>query len=93
VRVRWAATAEADLDRVVLHIASDSVGAALAMQERLLEATAGLADLGRRGRPGRVAGTRELLVAGTPYVAVYTIDPETIWILHVVHGARDWPPK
>ncbi|MEO8115432.1 MAG: type II toxin-antitoxin system RelE/ParE family toxin [Phenylobacterium sp.] len=93
MKVRWAAPAEADLDRLVVHIAKDSVEAAIRMQDRLLEATADLAERPRRGRLGRIAKTRELVVPGTPYIAVYMVDPDTVWILHVVHGAQDWPPK
>jgi toxin ParE1/3/4 len=92
VRVGWAASAEADLDKIVLYIAEDSPKAALAMQERLLEATEDLAQFPQRGRSGRIANTRELVVAGTPFVAVYKVDPEVVWILHVVHGAQNWPP-
>ena len=43
------------------------------------------------GRPGRVAGTRELVVTGTPYVAAYQVTRETVRILRVLHGAQQWP--
>jgi toxin ParE1/3/4 len=92
VRVGWAASAEADLDRIVLYIAGDSPRAALAMQERLLEATEDLARFPRRGRIGRVSDTRELVVAGTSFIAVYQVESEIVWILHLVHGAQSWPP-
>jgi plasmid stabilization system protein ParE len=50
------------------------------------------------GRPGRVAGTREKVVTGLPYILVYKIvpaaeDEETIAIMHVMHGAQNWPPE
>lgn len=43
------------------------------------------------GRAGRIRGTRELVVTGTPYVVAYRIMPEGVQVLAVVHGARDRP--
>lgn len=47
------------------------------------------------GRPGRVAGTRELVVINTPYIVAYTVDQraDTVVVLRVLHGARRWPEK
>jgi plasmid stabilization system protein ParE len=50
------------------------------------------------GRKGRVSGTYEKVVGGLPYIIAYALgdDPphqETITILHVIHGARDWPEE
>jgi toxin ParE1/3/4 len=54
-------------------------------------------DLLRRqpnlGRPGRVSGTRELVVPGTPYIVPYRVRDDEIHILRVFHGARRWPSK
>ena len=44
------------------------------------------------GRPGRVDGTRELLVHRN-YFMVYDVKDERIRIVRVLHGARRWPPK
>jgi len=43
------------------------------------------------GRPGRVDGTREFVVAGTPYIIPYRVRGETVELLAVMHGARRWP--
>jgi len=43
------------------------------------------------GRPGRVAGTRELVVPGTPFIVPYRVTTKTIEILRVYHAARRWP--
>ncbi len=47
----------------------------------------------RAGRTGKVPGTRELVVSGTPYMLLYRIADGVVQILGVIHGARDWPPK
>ena len=42
-----------------------------------------------RGRPGRDAGTREILFPPTPYVAVYRVREQTIEVMRVYHAAQD----
>jgi toxin ParE1/3/4 len=43
------------------------------------------------GRPGRVPGTRELVISNFPFVAAYSIEKERIVILAIYHGAQQWP--
>ncbi len=43
------------------------------------------------GRPGRVGGTRELVVNRIPFILVYRIESDALQILHFLHGARKWP--
>ena len=50
-----------------------------------------LADYPYSGRPGRVAGTRELAVSGTPYVIAYRVEAQAVLILRLLHGAQEWP--
>ena len=45
------------------------------------------------GRPGRVEGTRELVVPDTPYLVPYRVRGHAVEILRVFHGARKWPKK
>lgn len=44
------------------------------------------------GRVGRMAGTRELVIANTPYIAVYTTNGVVV-LLRLLHGAQKWPPS
>ena len=44
-----------------------------------------------RGRPGRVNGTRELVISPLPYIVVYRIRENFIEIAKVLHGAQRWP--
>jgi toxin ParE1/3/4 len=43
------------------------------------------------GRPGRVPGTRELVISNSPFVVAYSIEKERIVILALYHGAQQWP--
>jgi toxin ParE1/3/4 len=93
VRVRWLARGLANLNAEAEYIARDKPRAAA----RVVQATHQTVDLLRRhpnlSRPGRVSGTRELVVPGTPYIVPYRVRDDEIQILRVFHGARRWPSK
>jgi toxin ParE1/3/4 len=59
--------------------------------ERIATSVDRLATHPTLGRPGRVPGTRELVVSGTPYLIPYRVHGKTVEILRVFHGARKWP--
>lgn len=91
MRIRLTKHAVADLEGVSAFIAQDNPRAAAHTVLRVLEAIEGLVQLPNIGRPGRVAGTRELVVSGTPFVAIYKVRSNTVWVLRVLHGAQRWP--
>lgn len=80
-----------DLGHVQHYIVADSPGAAAATIEKIVRAIENLPSYPNLGRPGRVKGTRELVVVGTPFLIPYRIKDEKIEILAVIHGARRWP--
>jgi toxin ParE1/3/4 len=43
------------------------------------------------GRPGRIEGTRELVIQRTPYIIAYRMARDAVRILRVLHGAQNWP--
>ena len=61
------------------------------MDEEIARAARRLVDFPESGRPGRIAGTRELVIPRTPYVAAYVVLADRIRILRVLHGAQIWP--
>jgi toxin ParE1/3/4 len=66
--------------------------AAVAVGDAIEDAVAHLRDHPSMARLGRVAGTRELVISGTPFILVYRIEPHAIVILRLLHGAQQWPP-
>jgi toxin ParE1/3/4 len=93
VRVRWLRRALENLDEEAEYIARDDPYTAARMVERIGSSVERLKTHPALGRPGRVPGTRELVIAGTPYVLPYRVRGETVEILRVFHGARRWPEK
>lgn len=91
MRVAWSRAAIDDLRAVRAHIARDDLGAAAKISRRLVEATDMLADFPGMGRPGRVPHTRELVVAGTPYIVPYMVTSDVVQIIAVIHMSRRWP--
>jgi toxin ParE1/3/4 len=45
------------------------------------------------GAPGRVPGTRKLVIPKTPYIVPYRIRGTTIEIARVYHSSRRWPER
>ncbi len=91
MRVEWSIFAQTDRDAIFDYIEEDSPRAAITVDDRIRAQVGGLARYPESGRPGRVAGTRELVIHRTPYIAAYRIDGDTVRILRVLHGAQQWP--
>jgi toxin ParE1/3/4 len=91
VRIKWLRTALKNLADEAEYIALDSPAAAARIVKAISEAVDSLAKYPAIGRPGRVAGTRELVVSGTPYIVPYRVRTGSVEILRIFHGARKWP--
>ena len=93
--VEWSVAALADLTAQAEFIAADSRQQAMAVAQAIRKAGDDLAFMST-GRPGRNKGVYEKVVVGLPYIIAYTIHRaragEMIYILRVVHSARDWQP-
>ena len=76
----------------IAYVAERNPQAALDMANAIRVATDRLVTYARMGRPGRVPGTRELVVPQTPYIVIYEIKGDTVRILRVLHSAQNWPP-
>ena len=86
MRVRRLRNALRNLDEEASFIAFDDPLAARLVVERVLQAVAQLAEQPRIGRPGRVHGTRELVVSRTRYFVPYRVRRDTVEILRVFHN-------
>lgn len=91
MKVIW--TPEALQNRVDIFdfIVADNPVVAARMDELFSSAAARLIDYPKLGKLGKISGTREL-IPHESYRLVYEIERQTVWILALVHTARQWPP-
>jgi addiction module RelE/StbE family toxin len=84
----WRKTAIDDLTAIVFYISQANPIAGKQIAEKLSAAADSLLLFPKRGRAGRVAGTRELSIV-RPYVPVYDIDNKgDINVLRIWHAAQ-----
>jgi toxin ParE1/3/4 len=93
VNIVWSPRAIEHLAHLRAYIARDDPKAANGTAGALLDAVERLAELPNLGRPGRVAGTRELVVPGTPYVIPYRVRGDRLEVIAVFHGRQKWPKR
>lgn len=91
MKIEWSRLAVGHLQALHEHVSADNPTAADALIERIFSALERLEEYPQMGRAGRVEGTRELVIAGTPYVVAYRIHRDQLAILAVLHASRKWP--
>lgn len=92
MHVRWTTDAADDLERICDYLAEARPDSARLVAEEIVQSVGVLETFPNRGRPGRVEGTRELVLAPLPFVAVYETREEDVQVLRILHGAQQWPP-
>lgn len=93
MQVKWLRRALENLDEEAAYIAKDSPRMAAELVRHLQDSVAMLAEHSNMGRPGRIAGTRELVVTRFPYILPYRVRGGAVEILRVFHTARKWPQR
>jgi toxin ParE1/3/4 len=92
MNIIWSPEAIQDLISLRAYIAEDSPAGARRIVARILHDVEHLLpDNPQMGRPGRVPGTRELVIPQTPYIVPYRVQRSTLQILRIFHGVRRWP--
>jgi toxin ParE1/3/4 len=92
VRIKWSSAAIADLQAITEWIEQDrGIETANRIARRIYEAVQSLRTMPYRGRYGRIENTREMVIPGLPYLAVYQIFEQRLAVLNVLHGAQRWP--
>ena len=93
MRLFWTRRAADDLADIHVFIAAADPVTAYDVIDRNRTAARRLGTHPALGRAGRVAGTRELVVARTPFVVAYRLQRRRVTVLRVLRGARRWPPR
>ena len=94
MRVRWLRKARLNLDSIHAYIAHDNPQAASRVIQQIVERVDDLAANPNldTSRPGRVAGTRELVIPPS-YIIPFRIKGEVLQVIRVFHTRQRWPDK
>jgi toxin ParE1/3/4 len=93
IALQWSDDAEADVDNITSYIAKNNIIAAIDMRDAIELRVKNLKTFPKGWRTGRIAGTREMVLTGTPYIAVYEVADDDITILRILHASQKWPPE
>ena len=93
MKVKWLRLALDDLDEIYDYISKDNPKASQKIIQTIYDNIIILKSHPEMGRPGRVLGTRELYISGTPFIIPYRIKDNHIEILRIFHTSRKWPDE
>ena len=85
MRIVWLPRARIAREAAIAYIAKENPSAALRQLDEIERQTGRLAQYPEMGRPGRVEGTREMVINRTQFILVYRLDGDTVRILHFLH--------
>lgn len=92
MKLIWTRPASTDRKEIREYIAQNNPAAALALDAQISKHASHLTDHPQLGRPGRITGTRELVVHQN-YVLIYDTDGDLVRVLRMLHAAKQWPPR
>jgi len=93
MQIVWLRTALNNLDEIAAYIAQENPLATNLVVETIEVQVSQLKLQPAIGRPGRVVGTRELVIVGTHYLVPYRIKNNAVEVLRVFHTSRKPPEK
>ena len=95
MRIVWLPRARRNLDHQIRYIAQRNPLAAIEQDAIVAQAISGLVDFPEAGRRGRTVQTRELVISGTPFIAVYRIREALgeIHIHRILHARQKYPAE
>jgi toxin ParE1/3/4 len=89
MRVIWTQEAEDDLESIVNHIQKDSPAAAHRVAKEIFETVMSLPSVPFRGRKRVEDKGREIIFAPWPYIAVYEVVGQNLYIKAIRHSSQD----
>lgn len=93
--IEWTESSWKDLDGVTDYLRGEGVPFEDVEEyiKRIFKAPEHLSTLPGAGKPGKMPNTREWLVMDTPYALIYRVKGNTVQILRVMHGSRQFPEQ
>jgi len=93
MKIWWSTPATRQLATAYEYIAADDEAAAGKIVNYIWDSVEILARHPMAGRAGRVAGTRELVIVGTPFIVAYRVEKKEVRVVAVLHAAQKWPDE
>lgn len=93
MRIIWGLLAISDREAIFNYIEADSLRVAIKVDDRIEAQIDRLTATPEIERLGRVAGTYELIIQKTPYIAIYERKGDRVRILRVLHEDQQWPDE
>jgi toxin ParE1/3/4 len=91
MQLRWTSEAADDLERIADYLLVQTPDRATELVRTVYAAPSALLSFPNRGRPGKMEGTRELVLARLPYIVVYKVIGDVVFVVRILHGAQKWP--
>ncbi|MBE9004787.1 type II toxin-antitoxin system RelE/ParE family toxin [Fortiea sp. LEGE XX443] len=91
MQIKWLRRALRNLEQAYSYIIKENPEAAREVILRIQTATSQLENYPFMGRPGRIEGTRELVISNTSYLVIYRIKEDSVEILRVLHSSKRYP--
>jgi toxin ParE1/3/4 len=89
--VRWTSGAADDLERITDYLFDETPQHAARIIRSIYNAISALSLFPNRGRSGKKPGTPELVVRPLPYIVVYQVSGDVVYVARILHGAQKWP--
>ena len=91
MKIKLSRLAAQDLQSAFDYISKENINAANSVIKRILESIEKLTNFPAMGRAGRVPHTKELVVSGSPFIIVYQVHQNTMYIVRIIHSSKKWP--
>lgn len=91
MQLRWTEEAADDLERITDYLVDHAPNRASELVRTIYDAPSTLLPFPNRGRQGKKEGTREFVLSPLPYIVIYTVLGDVIFVVRILHGAQKWP--
>ncbi len=91
MQLRWTEEAADDLEHIAGYLLAHTPSRAQDLVRAVYDAPSDLLTFPNRGRQGKKEGTRELVLSPLPYIVVYKVLGDIIFVVRILHGAQKWP--
>lgn len=91
MQVKWLRKALQNLEQAYAYTAQANPDAAVQLVVKIQAVSEQLASFPMLGKTGRVEGTRELVIANTPYILIYRVKGQAVTILRILPASKRYP--